>query len=163
MGEVPIARAATLKWRTALGECDPAGGNGTALRAPPGCVAELVPLTLTEDDRAALGVRNLYAAAWSTQRGVVLGTSTGDGAWRQTSAAIPRGSGPCAMTATADGVLLACTDGTAIRCRRVPLDAFIGDGGLPEAAAANWHHDSADLIATLRERQPGGHPVTAFL
>ena len=143
-----------LEVANGAGECDPAGGNGTALRAPPGCVAELVPLTLTEDDHAALGVRNLYAAAWSTQRGVVLGTSTGDGAWRQTSAAVLRGSGPCAMTATADGVLLACLDGAAIRCRRVPLDAFIGDGGHPEAAAANWHHDSADLIATLRERQP---------
>ena len=147
-----------LEVANGAGERDPAGGNGTALRAPPGCGAELVPLTLTEDDRAALGVRNLYAAAWSTQGGVVLGTSTGDGAWRQTSAAVAGGSGPCAMTATADGVLLACLDGAAIRCRRMSLDAVISEGAHAQAVDASWHHDSADLIATLKERQPADSP-----
>ena len=40
------------------------------------------------------------------------------GHWRQTVVAVPGGSGPCALTATADGVLLACVDGSAIRCLR---------------------------------------------
>ena len=68
--------------------------------------------------------------------------------------AVPGGSGPCAMTATADGVLLACLDGAAIRCLRVPLDAVVSDGAHGRAADANWHHDSADLVATLKEPQP---------
>ena len=130
--------------------------NGAAPPAPPGCGAAPVPLTLTEDDRAALGVPRRYAAGWPTEQGVVLGTSAGDGSWGQTMVAVPGGNGPCAMTPTADGVLLACTDGLAIRCRRVPLEAVIGEGTHAQAAASNWHHDSADLIATLKERQPAG-------
>ena len=133
-------------------------GIDAGVPAPPTPGAAVAALTLTEDDRATLGVRRLYAAAWANLQGVVIGTSTGDGSWRETLIAVPGGRGPCTLAATADGVLLACTDGTAIRCSRVPLDAFIGDGGHREAAAANWHHDSADLIATLRERQPADTP-----
>ena len=129
-------------------------GIDAGVPAPPTPGAAVAALTLTEDDRATLGVQRLYAAAWANLQGVVIGTSTGDGSWRETLIAVPGGRGPCTLAATADGVLLACTDGTAVRCRRVPLDAFIGDGGHRPAAAANWHHDSADLIATLRERQP---------
>ena len=128
-------------------------GIDAGVPAPPAPGAAVAALTLTEDDRATLGIRRLYAAAWANLQGVVIDTSTGDGSWRETLIAVPGGRGPSTLAATADGVLLACTDGTAIRCRRVPLDAFIGDGGHPEAAAASWHHDSADLIATLRERQ----------
>ena len=51
-----------------------------------------------------------------------------------------------------------CVDGTAIRCRRVSLDAVIGEGPHAQTTEANWHHDSADLIATLKERQPAGTP-----
>lgn len=138
-------------WRTGDGT---AGANGAALAVPPAPGAAVVALTLVEDDHATLGVRRLYAAAWATGRGVVLGTSTGGGSWRQTMVAVPGGSGPCAMTATADGVVLACLDGTAIRCLRVPLDAVVSDGADARAADANWHHDSADLVATLKEPQP---------
>ncbi|MDE0445184.1 MAG: hypothetical protein OXH96_00845 [Spirochaetaceae bacterium] len=67
---------------------------------------------------------------------------------------MPGGRGPCAITATADGVLLACVGGSTIRCRRMPLDAVIDDGAHGRAAQANWHHDSADLIDTLKEREP---------
>ena len=136
------------------GERGPAEINGTALPAPPVRAAAAVRLTLTEDDRVTLGQGRRYATAWSTQQGVVLATSAGDGSWRQTAVAVPGGGGPCAMTATADGVLLACVAGGAIRCRRVPLESIIGDGAQSQAAAANWHHDSADLIATLKERHP---------
>ena len=128
-------------------------GSSAWLPAPPASGA-VVALTLVDDDRDSLGVRRLFAAAWATPRGVVLGTSPGDGSWRQTLIAVPGGSGPCAMTATADGVLVACVGGGTIRCRRVPLDAVIGDGAHGRAAEANWHHDSADLIATLKEREP---------
>ena len=118
----------------------------------------MVALTLTGDDRASLDVQRLYAAAWATGQGVVLSTSAGDGSWRQTMTALPGGGGPCAMTATADGVLLACLDGAGIRCLRVSLDAVSSEGAHAQAADANWHHDSADLIATLKERQPAGNP-----
>ena len=138
-------------WRTGDGT---AGANGAAPAVPPARGAAVVALTLVEDDHASLGVQRLYAAAWATGRGVVLGTSSGDGSWRQTMVAVPGGSGPCAMTATADGVLLACLDGAAIRCLRVPLDAVVSDGAHGRAADANWHHDSADLVATLKEPQP---------
>ncbi len=129
-------------------------GIDAGLPVPPVPGAAVAALTLTEDDRATFGMRRLYAAAWANFQGVVIGTSTGAGSWRETLIAVPGGRGPCALTATADGVLLACTDGTAIRCHRASLDALIGDGEHAEADAANWHHDSADLIATLRERQP---------
>ena len=138
-------------WRPGDGT---AGANGAALAVPPAGGAAVVALTLVEDDHATLGVQRLYAAAWATGRGVVLGTSTGDGSWRQTMVAVPGGSGPCAMTATADGVVLACLDGAAIRCLRVPLDAVVNDGAHARAADANWHHDGADLIAALTEPQP---------
>ena len=138
-------------WRTGDGT---AGANGAALAAPPAPGAAVVTLTLVEDDHAILGVRRLYAAAWATEEGVVLGTSTDGGSWRQTMVALPGGSGPCAMAATADGVMLACLDGAAIRCLRVPLDAVASDGAHAGAADANWHHDSADLVATLKETQP---------
>ena len=138
-------------WRTGDGA---AGGSAAAVAVPPAPGAAVVALTLVEDDHATLGVRQLYAAAWATQWGVVLGTSTGGGSWRQTMEAVPGGSGPCAMTATADGVLLACRDGAAIRCLRASLDAVVGDGAHDSAANANWHHDSADLVATLKEPQP---------
>ena len=138
-------------WRTGHGT---AGANGAAAAVPPTRGAAVVALTLTEDDHAVLGVRRLYAAAWATERGVVLGTSTGGGSWRQTMVAVPGGSGPCAMTATADGIVLACLDGAAIRCLRVALDAVVSDGAHARAADANWHHDSADLVAALKERQP---------
>ena len=51
-----------------------------------------------------------------------------------------------------------CTDdilhveGAAMRCRRVPLDAVVSEDA--HAGAADWHHDSADLTATLKEPQP---------
>jgi hypothetical protein len=131
-----------------------ASSNGAAMPAPPTPGATTAALRLTEDDRATLGKPGLYAAAWSSEPGVVLGVSAGDGSWRQTIVAVPGGNGPCAMIATADGVLLACTEGASIRCRRVPLDAAISEGAHAAAADANWHHDSADLIATLKERQP---------
>lgn len=99
-----------------------------------------------------LGVRRLYAAAWPTQDGVVACTCTGDDSWRRTPVAARGGSGPCAMTATADGVLLAHVAGAAIRCRRVPLDAGVSEDA--HAGAADWHHDSADLFAALKEPQP---------
>ena len=130
------------------------GGIGVAVAVPPARGAAVVALTLTEDDHATLGVRRLYAAAWATQRGIVLGTSTSGSSWRQTMVAVPGGSGPCAMTATEDGVALACLDSTAIRCLRVSLDAVVSDGAHARVAEANWHHDSADLVATLKERQP---------
>ena len=138
-------------WRTGEGAAD---GSRAAAAVPPARGAAVVALTLAEDDHATLDVRRLYAAAWTTQRGVVLGTSTGGGSWRQTMVAVPGGSGPCAMTATADGVVLACLDGAAIRCLRVSLDAVVSDGAHARAADANWHHDSADLVATLKERPP---------
>ena len=125
---------------------------------PPDPDAAVTTLILTDHDRAALGVARLYAAAWPTGDGVALGTAGADGNWRQTmAAAVPGGSGPCALTATADGVLLACVDGGAIRCRRIPLDAVLG---APHAGAADaaWHHDGADLIAALTERRPAAVP-----
>ena len=100
-------------WRTGDGAV---GGSAAAVAVPPAPEAAVVALTLVEDDHATLGVRRLFAAAWATRRGVVLGTSTGDGSWRQTMVAVPGGSGPFAMTASADGVLLACRDGAAVRC-----------------------------------------------
>ena len=90
-------------------------------------IQSIMKLTLAEDDRAALGVQRLYAAAWAAQQGVVLGTSAGDGSWRQTMVAVPGGSGPCAMTATADGVLVACPSTappfTACACPWMPSSA----------------------------------------
>ena len=156
------ARGRTAVSATAAPEDTGRRGQTTAIDAglpvPPVPEAAVVALTLTDDDHATLGLRRLYAAAWANRQGVVIGISTGNGSWRETLMAVPGGSGPCAMTATADGVLLACTDGTAVRCRRASLDALVSDGAHAEAAAANWHHDSADLIATLRERQPAGTP-----
>ena len=46
----------------------------------------------------------------------------------------------------------------AIRWLRVSLDAVSSEGAHAQGAHANWHHDSADLIATLKERQPAGTP-----
>ena len=54
--------------------------------------------------------------------------------------------------------MLACIAGRAIRCRRVSLDNVMAEGAHGQAADANWHHDGADLIATLKERQPAGIP-----
>ena len=137
--------------------------NGGARPDPPAPDAAVTTLTLTDHDRAALGAARLYAAAWPTGGGVALGTAGADGHWRQTmAAAVPGGSGPCALTATADGVLLACVDGRAIRCRRIPLDAVLGAeagaGAGAGAADASWHHDGADLIAALAERRPAAVP-----
>ena len=146
-----------VSWRTqdaAAGGSNGAARNGDARPEPPVPEAAVVALTLTGDDRAALGVSRLYAAAWTTGEGVVLGTAGAGGHWRQTVVAVPGGSGPCALTATADGVLLACVDGSAIRCLRRPLDAVIGTGSHGTAADSAWHHDSADLIAALKEREP---------
>ena len=125
--------------------------NGDALPEPPVPGAAVVALTLTGHDRTSLDVTRLYAAAWATGEGVVLGTAAADGRWRQTAVAVPGGSGPCALTATADGVLLACVDGGGIRCLRRSLDAIVATGEHGKAADAAWHHDSADLIAALKE------------
>ncbi len=128
------------------------GSNGDALPEPPAPGAAVVALTLTGHDRTSLeDVTRLYAAAWATGEGVVLGTAAADGRWRQTAVAVPGGSGPCALTATADGVLLACVDGNAIRCLRRSLDAIVATGEHGKAADAAWHHDSADLIDALKE------------
>lgn len=160
-----------VRWRTrgaAAGRNDGAASgddarsgaarNGGARPDPPAPDAAVTTLTLTDHDRAALGVARLYAAAWPTGDGVALGTAGADGRWRQAMTAVPGGSGPCALTATADGVLLACVDGRAIRCRRIPLDAVLGAGAGAGAADASWHHDSADLIAALAERRPAAVP-----
>ena len=150
-----------VSWRTqevGAGGSNGAARNGDAVPEPPVPEASVVALTLTGDDRAALGVSRLYAAAWTTGEGVVLGTAGAGGHWRQTVVAVPGGSGPCALTATADGVLLACVDGSAIRCVRRPLDAVIGTGAHGTAADSAWHHDSADLIAALKEREPAAAP-----
>ena len=134
-----------------------AARNGEALPEPPVSGAPVVALTLTSYDRTGLDVTLLYAAAWTTGAGVVLGTSGPAGQWRQTVVAVPGGSGPYALTATADGVLLACVDGGSIRCLRRPLDAVIGGEHGKDADGA-WHHDSADLIDALKERQPATIP-----
>ena len=139
------------------------GSNGDArpeptLPDPPVPGAAVVPLTLTGHDRTSLEVTRLYAAAWATGEGVVLGTSGPAGQWRQTVVAVPGGTGPCALAATADGVLLACVDGNAIRCLRLSLDAIVATGEHGKAAEAAWHHDSADLIDALKERQPATVP-----
>lgn len=154
-----------VRWRAreAAGRSDGAARSDGARPDPPAPDAPapdatVTTLTLTDDDRAALGAARLYAAAWPTGEGVALGTAGADGHWRQTGTAVPGGRGPCALTATADGVLLACVDGGAIRCRRIPLDAVLGASARAEARAgaadASWHHDSADLIAALTERRP---------
>ncbi len=135
-----------------------AARNGEALPEPPVSGAPVVALTLTSYDRTGLGVTRLYAAAWTTGAGVVLGTAGADGQWRQTVVAVAGGSGPCALTATADGVLLACVDGSSIRCLRRPLDAVIG-GEHGKAADGAWHHDSADLIDALKESVGVGAPA----
>lgn len=135
---------------------DGAGRNGRPVRTPPVAGAPVVALTLTPDDRATLGTARRYAAAWAAGGGVVLGTAGERGDWRQTVAAVPGGGGPCALTATADGVLLACADGDAIRCVRAPLDAVLGAPARAGAGAAHaaWHHDDAALIDALKEPQP---------
>lgn len=156
------ARGAVDGRGAAAGRSDGAARNGSARSDgarpdPPAPDAAVMALTLTDDDRAALGVARLYAAAWPTGDGVALGTAGADGQWRQTGTAVPGGRGPCALTATADGVLLACVDGGAIRCRRIPLDDVLGAeprGAHAGAADASWHHDGADLIAALTERRP---------
>ena len=150
-----------VSWHTqdaAAGGSNVAARNGDAVPEPPVPEAAVVALALTGDDRAALGVSRLYAAAWTTGEGVVLGTAGAGGHWRQTVVAVPGGSGPCALTATADGVLLACVDGSAIRCLRRSLDAIVGTGAHGKAADSAWHHDSADLIAALKEREPATAP-----
>ena len=155
-----------VSWRTL--DAAATGGNGAfhngdappepARPEPPVPGAAVVSLTLTGHDRASLDVTRLYAAAWTTGDGVVLGTAGGSGRWRQTVVAVPGGHGPCALTATADGVLLACVDGNAIRCLRLSLDAIVATGEHGKAADAAWHHDSADLIDALKERQPATVP-----
>ncbi len=155
-----------VRWRTR--DAAATGSNGDARNGnarpepaqpePPVPGAAVVPLTLTGHDRASLDVTRLYAAAWTTGEGVVLGTSGPAGRWRQTVVAVPGGSGPCALAATADGVLLACVDGNAIRCLRRSLDAIVATGEHGKAAEAAWHHDSADLIDALKERQPATVP-----
>ena len=110
--------------------------------------------TTSGHDRAALGVEALYAAAWVAEPGVVLGTAGPDGRWRQTLVAVPGGGGPCALAATADGVLLACADGTTIRCLRCSLDAIVGAGMPGFDVGGSWHHDDAAVLAALKERQP---------
>ena len=135
-----------------------AAGCGDRLPAPPAPGAAVVPLALADHDRAALGVPRLYAAAWVAGPGVVLGTSAGDGSWRQTLTAVPGGRGACAMTAVADGVLLACVEGASIRCLRRSLDAVVGERAPGFGAHGAWHHDDAELIATLKERQPAPTP-----
>lgn len=122
------------------------------VRTPPVAGAPVVALTLTPDDRATLGTARRYAAAWTAGGGVVLGTAGERGDWRRTVTAVPDGGGPCALTATADGVLLACAAGNAIRCVRAPLDAVLGSGA--GAAHAAWHHDDAALIDALKEPLP---------
>ena len=130
------------------------------VRTPPVAGAPVVALTLTPDDRATLGTARRYAAAWTAGGSVVLGTAGERGDWRRTVTAVPDGGGPCALTATADGVLLACADGEAIRCVRAPLDAVLaagagaGAGADAGAAHAAWHHDDAALIDALKEPQP---------
>ena len=132
-----------------------AGRNGGPVRTPPEAGAPVVALTLTPDDRASLDAARRYAAAWTAGGDVVLGTAEEQGDWRRTVTAVPGGGGPCALTATADGVLLACADGNAIRCVRAPLDAILGTGaGEGAATAASWHHDDAGLIDALKERGP---------
>lgn len=133
---------------------DGAGQDGRPVPAPPVAGAPVVALTLTPDDRATLGAVRRYAAAWTAGGGVVLGAAGERGDWRQTAAAVPGGGGPCALAATADGVLLACADGDAIRCVRAPLDAVLGAGAGAGAADAAWHHDDAGLIDALKEPQP---------
>lgn len=126
------------------------------VRTPPVAGAPVVALTLTPDDRATLGTARRYAAAWTAGGGVVLGTAGERGDWRRTVTAVPDGGGPCALTATADGVLLACAAGNAIRCVRAPLDAVLAAGAGADAGAAHaaWHHDDAALIDALKEPQP---------
>ena len=148
---------------TAAGGSNGASRNGDArpepaLPEPPVPGAAVVPLTLTGHDRAGLDVTRLCAAAWTTGEGVVLGTADGSGRWRQTVVAVPGGNGPCALAATADGVLLACAQGSDIRCLRRSLDAIVATGEHGKAADAAWHHDSADLIDALKERQPATVP-----
>ena len=147
----------------AAGGSNGASRNGDARREParpeppvPG--AAVVPLTLTGHDRTSLDATHLYASAWTTGEGVVLGTSGPAGRWRHTVVAVPGGNGPCALAATADGVLLACVDGNAIRCLRRSLDAIVATGEHGKAADGAWHHDSADLIDALKERQPATVP-----
>lgn len=166
-GLTPAARPGSPPSRPAAGP----GGNGACqdgrpVPAPPVAGAPVVALTLTPDDRATLGAARRYAAAWTDGGGVVLGAAGERGDWRQTAAAVPGGGGPCALTATADGVLLACVDGDAIRCVRAPLDAVLGAGARAgaragagagadaRAADAAWHHDDAGLIDALKEPQP---------
>ena len=150
-----------VSWRTpgaAATGSNGAARNGDGLPEPPVPGAAVVPLTLTAHDRTRLDVARLYAAAWTTGEGVVMGTSGPAGQWRQTVVAVPGGSGPCALAATADGVLLACVDGCSIRCLRRSLDAIVATGEHGKAADAAWHHDSADLIDALKERQPATVP-----
>ena len=132
----------------------PAAGSGDRLPVPPAPGAALVELALAGHDRTALGVEALYAAAWVAEPGVVLGTTGPDGRWRQTLVAVPGGGGPCALAATADGVLLACADGTTIRCLRCSLDAIVGAGMPGFDVGGSWHHDDAAVLAALKERQP---------
>ena len=142
-----------VTWSVRHAETD--GSNGTArnneaVPVPPVPGAPVVALTLAGTDRAPLGLSRLYASAWATGEGVVMGTAGADEPWRQTAVAVAGGNGPCALAATADGVLLACADGSSIRCLRRPLDAVIG-GAHGKAADGAWHHDSADLIDALKE------------
>lgn len=149
-----------VSWRVSCagaggdGAWNGAGQDGRPVPAPPVAGAPVVALTLTPDDRATLGAERRYAAAWTAGGGVVLGAAGERGDWRQTAAAVPGGGGPCALAATADGVLLACVDGDAIRCVRAPLDAVLGAGAGAGAADAAWHHDDAGLIDALKEPQP---------
>ena len=136
-----------VSWHRGSGA--PNGAGGAVPRPVAG--AAVVTLALTDDDRTTLGVPRLHAAAWTTQRGVVLGTAARPGQWRETGVAAPAGSGPCAMTATADGVLLAYLEGGEIQCLRRSLDAVAGDAA---ALDAGWHHDSAELLVALKEPQP---------
>ncbi len=144
-----------VRWRAGGGSNGAARNRDArpepALPEPPVPGAAVVSLTLTGHDRASLNVTRLYTSAWATGEGVVLGTSGPDGPWRQTVLAVPGGNGPCALAATADGVLLACVDGNAIRGLRLSLDAIVATGEHGKAAEAAWHHDSADLIDTLKE------------
>ncbi len=150
-----------VRWRDrgeVAGGSNGTARNGDALPEPPVPGAAAVALTLTGHDRTSLDVTRLYAAAWTAGEDVVLGTAAADGRWRQTVVAVPGGSGPCALAATADGVLLACVDGGSIRCLRRSLDAIVATGEHGKAADAAWHHDSADLIDALKERQPATVP-----
>ena len=152
------APSSTTEQANGAGGRGPAAGIGDRLPVPPAPGAAVVELALAGHDRAALGVEALYAAAWVGEPGVVLGTAGPDGRWRQTLVAVPGAGGPCALAATADGVLLACADGTTIRCLRCSLDAIVGAGMPGFDVGGSWHHDDAAVLAALKERQPAPAP-----